>query len=96
MHIFAKNFLSFYFFYFQLILTNLDNVLVLAQVCVNERISLAKALLMVFRHEKQEAVLLEALNNIEINKEGKLLACHLQILPFFYLFLYFSYLDSYI
>lgn len=55
----------------ELILTNLDNVLVLAQVCVNERISLAKALLMVFRHEKQEAVLLEALNNIEINKEDE-------------------------
>uniref|UniRef100_A0A0L8H737 Ras GTPase-activating protein 1 n=1 Tax=Octopus bimaculoides TaxID=37653 RepID=A0A0L8H737_OCTBM len=55
----------------ELILTNLDNVLMLAQVCVSERISLAKALLMVFRHENQESRLLEALNNMEIKKEDE-------------------------
>ncbi|GAB1609426.1 ras GTPase-activating protein 1-like [Argonauta hians] len=55
----------------ELILRNLDNVLMLAQVCVSERISLAKALLMVFRHENQEYRLLEALNNMEIKKEDE-------------------------
>lgn len=42
-------------------------------MCSSERIPLAKALLQIFRHEKQEKVILKTMNDFEINREGRLL-----------------------
>jgi hypothetical protein len=39
-------------------------------MCSSERIPLAKSLLQIFRHEKQEKVILKTMNDFEINKEG--------------------------
>ena len=68
---------SFYFYWywyvisiFQLILNDFGNILTLAEVCGNHRVSLAKALLNLFRHEEQVKVLLKNINDYYIGKEG--------------------------
>jgi len=56
--------------YLQLILTDFNNVVTLANVCVSDKVSLAKALLNLFRHERQVKMLLKNSNDYYINKEG--------------------------
>ncbi|CAG2246074.1 RASA1 [Mytilus edulis] len=48
---------------------DLINLLELFNMCSSERIPLAKALLQIFRHEKQEKVILKTMNDFEINRE---------------------------
>jgi len=54
----------------QLILNDYGNILTLANVCSNYRVSLAKALLNLFRHERQVRILLKNINDYYIAKEG--------------------------
>ena len=67
------NYLDFWGFaiLFQLILNDFGNILALAEVCSNDKVSLAKALLNLFRHERQVKVLLKSINDYYITKEGK-------------------------
>ena len=59
------------FYSLQLILNgDLSNLLELFNICGNDRIPLAKALLQIFRHEKQEKVILKTMNDLEIAREG--------------------------
>lgn len=60
----------------QLLLSNVDVLFALAGVCDsnktnNDRTLLATALLNIFRHERQEAVLLRTANDREIDREGE-------------------------
>ena len=59
---------------FQLILNDFGHILTLAEICGNDRVSLAKALLNLFRHERQVKILLKNINDYGIAKEGKTLA----------------------
>ncbi|XP_053405598.1 ras GTPase-activating protein 1-like [Mercenaria mercenaria] len=54
-----------------LILNDFGNILTLAEVCGNHRVSLAKALLNLFRHERQVQVLLKNINDYYIAKEDE-------------------------
>ena len=56
---------------FQLILNDFGHILTLAEICGNDRVSLAKALLNLFRHERQVKILLKNINDYGIAKEGK-------------------------
>lgn len=49
----------------------MQEIIALAQVCGNDRISLAKSLLNIFVNENQEIKLLRVMNDKEIEKEGK-------------------------
>ncbi|XP_021354731.1 ras GTPase-activating protein 1-like [Mizuhopecten yessoensis] len=48
---------------------DLSNILELFNLCGNDRIPVAKALLQIFRHEKQEKVILKTMNDFEIARE---------------------------
>ena len=62
-----------YCLWLQLLLNkDLQAVLALSAVCSNSRVSLATALLQIFRHERQEAHLINTLNEKEIEREGTL------------------------
>ncbi|XP_052279631.1 ras GTPase-activating protein 1-like isoform X4 [Dreissena polymorpha] len=52
-----------------LILNDFGNILNLANVCESDRVSLAKALLNLFRHERQVSILLKNINDYYIAKE---------------------------
>ena len=55
---------------FQLILNDFGHIITLADICGNDRVSLAKALLNLFRHERQVKILLKNINDYGIAKEG--------------------------
>ena len=63
----------FVLFFFQLILNDFGHILTLADICGNDRVSLAKALLNLFRHERQVKILLKNINDYGIAKEGMLM-----------------------
>ena len=56
-----------------LLAKDLETVLALSRVCrhSNDREPFAKALLQIFRHERQEAHLLHTLSDLEIDSEGQ-------------------------
>ncbi|KAK3098387.1 hypothetical protein FSP39_019002 [Pinctada imbricata] len=50
---------------------DLSNILELFTICGADRIPLAKSLLQIFRHEKQEKVILKTMNDLEIAREDE-------------------------